>query len=1687
MGDEVVMIKAKMKRILALALVLAMMLPLMIQTTVADGGIMPVAESPSDDVVGTEVQKPTSLEGAMHFYIRHWHSIDPDSVTKGGSGGTDNDEGVSGETNELDTYFVVFEGYIVPSWIGFNIYRVVDADKPTEKWYQLSSEDRSNAYFTRVNTLTGVIEFATSPVHSEEQGRDLEHFAGFSISTGHSAVNTSGGTITVTYSSTVHLVKGHIFYVSEEVISADTAFKDYTEKDTLYGYILKEDVTVNGQKIEKGTVVLGDDGEAVTDEDKLPTYAKGKVVRTKVYNSRAGLHTDKTASVSSIYNDGRTFDLDLEAWLSINAPIAVGMVLDASGSMAFTAEDPTPININTLLANGELSRTNYNTLNGLKLKNQSWTVGATISDNELLTDTQLGWILNTKNTDNSRLGSNGYSYYVYDARTGTAEYTPLAYWDGTLGGYTAGNGYRLAKSGTRTIGVVEVGKYDTAGAGWYYINPDGNSWETLYWGAETAKVLRGCWGDNNGYTYYADVVDNMSQLDNLNVTIKWERNRLTNRNQTIGTANEFTGNDTSRVYTSKAPSPIKFYIDSEGYLRCFFNNANNANYEVKTSGNTAKNGAEASQTSYVYSYDDSQYTKVEALQRAIGAFVTKLNEVSPKSRVSATRFSTSVGVYYNRASSSSMTPVSQPQFDKLVLLDWTNDPTESAGILSLERGVNNNSSAEGGTQSGDSKDNHTHLDPTGKQSTHSLTEYNYGLTGSTSTWTGLRAFKDYLAYDNKCLPENTKKYLIVFTDGKDTDRYNKDWTADNDTALNLAAELRDDYTIFTVMLAGGPCVPVSKGGNGDYEAAETFLKAISSKNEYFFSTEEVNASNKVDALVEIFSKKIINEIMRDLGAYSVQDYIDPRFDLVSAAGRTWHLNADGKVVINNTDGSVYGTRDLSNGGYADIRLPAADGVESKARDAKLYYDGSSKMYYLKWEGQDIPTSEVGAKVIDVWKSRITVRAKDDFLGGNAVLSNGNAAKQNYVYSENELAGNRSSGTDDMYLTGLGPDSFDPDGDKYANQLGYDDYPSKGFPRTTLDVQPPSASLDDKQTIYEGEKLTAKEVAEKIARLFETKADELKTDEERRARYYWEYLCRYAEANPDNKLTKTTFKDRLEELIDNIMKAAKEGKGYTIPYYYLNDNYDGKTLSNQTGGNEHRADALGELTYKWTEQAWKDPADHGEGKYPEYPNPDAPNNGVTKDDDTRKSAMDVTYEPYTADQRAGKESIDPADETAKKNFNEALVNEGGLEWNKDKVRPAFSPEVDGIYDWDRDYKEEVGDYAEKVEGLLGTYQTDIVSGEIILQMDVSDEKVREALGDGTIKYKVELWRTLPEGGNPQLVGTFEVTYNNTTDKGKTTVTAKFTPEEGYKYVATEGLPIGTYELKNETKNPGSPLLKFKSLKNVSITEQNQHLFVDQTSKNGGLDTDSKKEAKAKDYAADYNGSNGAFLGTKTGTFENGNQAYLDDLYGLFVIDLETVGGIGVKKTVNGGDPNDEFEFELVLTYPAGTGTLNPELTISIGDVTYYEDGVADNEALKDGKVTVTTNNAARTVTVKFKLKNNEMLEIYGIPEGATYTVWEKNVNDQKVTVNDRAYKLVDVKTSDNVSLPKPKPTDTGSGSRDVEVGERQDWTFTNESDTYVFPMTGGVGTHMFTFAGALLLILAIPAVTVYAFGYDKKRK
>ena len=1040
---------------------------------------------------------------------------------------------------------------------------------------------------------------------------------------------------------------------------------------------------------------------------------------------------------------------------------------------------------------------------------------------------------------------------------------------------------------SNVLGTINSKNYFNNGlgeAGWYYINPSSNIYnDYLNKFVQTSKIFVGLTKEPAADTNKPIVVDNSI----VNPDIKKGEDKAGGGS-----------------YTISSNSSVKFFIDQNNNLRCFF-----------------QSGArqDRSFVSYVYENSDNSYIKAEALRRALGAFTVTLNTLSPSSEISAVRFSTQ--------------NIKDEDLDKLVLLDWTNDLTESVGMLSLNRG-------DGGTLIGDpsSREGKVDFDPP-----H---QYNYGMTGGTYTRTGFAAFNKYLF--EKETNKDSQKYLIIFTDGKDNeyDKY-KDKLTEH-PAIQWADTLKDEgYIIYTVMLNAGSISPYVNPG--DFAQAKNFLTYMSGTKQSSEIAADQNLWNQVakdyvkitndetddddnggftnsaiDTLVNIFTTQIAPEISLNLRDYSVRDTIDPRFDLVDAYGHIWHLDANGVVTVKDTNGApLDDPYYLSENETVSIRVNNATDVDARTHTPALGYDSKSQLYYLEWTKQTIPGSELHldepTSELSIWNARFTIRAKEDFIGGNAVLTNGQDEMMNYVFLPTEPL--ISSGTD------------------RATELN----PSKGFPRTVVNVQMPTPKGEASQVIYMGESLDQKETLEQmIAAAIEG------TEDHEKSRWYWQYLQRYQAID--------------SEIYDKLLDA--DSNGITIPYYYLPSTLP--DYLNNTGVVAHRKDVLGELTYKWT-------IDRTDGNDP------------TEDTNPRKITLSVEYRLYAINE-ASKKTGELTNEYRESllNGDDGLIGEiaktietdatdetddpgdpgdpgdlDDLDEPDEPDEPDATPAESKVYLWDQAYKPEVGS-AHEQNGTY-TYVTNIISGEIALEMVVprsTAAALQVTLPGETITYTAVLKRSY--NGTVDTVGTYTLEYEVPTtppmsDVYLTLRRDQIEFEEDYEYAKTYGLPIGTYTL--EPVTPSAKEYSFSPLTAVSLTNMQQAFFPLYPRQYG------EPGAGLSTFAAPYDEDTvQPLLGTDEETM-----TYTDERYALLQVTLYAdQGGLTVSKTVTGNDAEKDREFHFTVTLSDQT------LSGAFGDMTFVN-GIAT-----------------------FTLKHGERKSSIGLPVGTTYTVTELEANEDNYT-------------------------------------------------------------------------------------------
>lgn len=213
--------------------------------------------------------------------------------------------------------------------------------------------------------------------------------------------------------------------------------------------------------------------------------------------------------------------------------------------------------------------------------------------------------------------------------------------------------------------------------------------------------------------------------------------------------------------------------------------------------------------------------------------------------------------------------------------------------------------------------------------------------GGTDPGVGLSNAKEKLgavANDGKT------KYVVLFTDGEPTGGGNS-WDTDaQKSAETKAKELRDaGYTVYTI-------------GFDLNDKSKAFLEGGTyDKTKYpgIASPGCAKVADDAASLGEIF-KEIENTITNDIdivGA-TVTDVIDPRFVIVKDNGET----------IKNEE--------LKNGTIIKLKNGGVVSLDENGNQV------------VTWTDQTIPNKKKGE-----WSNTITVKAKDDYIGGNNVPTN----------------------------------------------------------------------------------------------------------------------------------------------------------------------------------------------------------------------------------------------------------------------------------------------------------------------------------------------------------------------------------------------------------------------------------------------------------------------------------------------------------------------------------------------------------------------------------------------------------------------------------------------------------------------------------------------------------------------------
>lgn len=200
-------------------------------------------------------------------------------------------------------------------------------------------------------------------------------------------------------------------------------------------------------------------------------------------------------------------------------------------------------------------------------------------------------------------------------------------------------------------------------------------------------------------------------------------------------------------------------------------------------------------------------------------------------------------------------------------------------------------------------------------------------SGGTSPQTGLEIAENQLKGNKR---ENVPQYAILFTDGAPSTQDDKTASENKATALREAG-----VKVFTIGLKLN-------------DTTKDWLSGKIASEGCAYTAESID---ELKVIFEKIQQTITQNI--DIAGAEIKDVIDPRFVIVK----------DGESVTNEMIKNAGGSIDLGNGGVVSV-------------------DESTGNQVVKWTNQTIPNAEKGT-----WSRTITVRAKDEYIGGNNVPTN----------------------------------------------------------------------------------------------------------------------------------------------------------------------------------------------------------------------------------------------------------------------------------------------------------------------------------------------------------------------------------------------------------------------------------------------------------------------------------------------------------------------------------------------------------------------------------------------------------------------------------------------------------------------------------------------------------------------------
>ena len=196
---------------------------------------------------------------------------------------------------------------------------------------------------------------------------------------------------------------------------------------------------------------------------------------------------------------------------------------------------------------------------------------------------------------------------------------------------------------------------------------------------------------------------------------------------------------------------------------------------------------------------------------------------------------------------------------------------------------------------------------------------------------GLDIAKDQL----KKSSGTNSKYVILFSDGDPSDGAKKP------AEISIEELKTEAYYIYTV-------------GLGVTETTKEWLKGLASNAEYALTA--TNA-NELKTIFQTIQQNINHPV--EIKNAEITDVIDNKF-----------------VILDNSNQPI--TKDA---------VGIKDGIS--VGDGKVYYDETNDRFFIKWTNQTISHSATGTDgvVTPGWSRTITVKAKDDYIGGNNVATN----------------------------------------------------------------------------------------------------------------------------------------------------------------------------------------------------------------------------------------------------------------------------------------------------------------------------------------------------------------------------------------------------------------------------------------------------------------------------------------------------------------------------------------------------------------------------------------------------------------------------------------------------------------------------------------------------------------------------